>query len=331
MNRNSSGSLMLSKAITGFISYKMAEGLSNRSIDSYERILKKWADYLGEVELAEISSQEITAYLNWLRLEYVPQRFNGKKHPLSQKTLRNIWVTLSAFFSWARQDLRLPSPMVEVPAPKFKKAPVHAFTQDEVEKMLKACAYSREANTETRHKFNMRRPTAHRDQAIILMLLDTGMRAMELCSLTIEDVDIKTGKVEIKHGIKGGAKGGKGRTVYLGKVSRKAIWRYLAEREDGEILQAPVFVSRDDRPFNPDTLRQLVKSIGDRAGVPNAYTHKFRHTFAITYLRSGGDVFTLQALLGHNSLDMVRHYARIADIDVANAHRRASPADNWRL
>jgi integrase/recombinase XerD len=52
---------------------------------------------------------------------------------------------------------------------------------------------------------------------------------------------------------------------------------------------------------------------------------------AITYLRSGGDLFTLQAILGHGSLDMVRHYANIAEVDSEQAHRKASPVDNWRL
>lgn len=250
---------------------------------------------------------------------------------MSAKSIRNVWATFRSFFGWLQVEFQFPNPAKEISAPKFQKHPVETFSKEEVERILKACVYSRESKTEERKKFVMRRPSANRDQAIVLMLLDTGLRATELCSLIINDVDLKTGKVTVRHGIAGGAKGGKGRTVYLGKVSRKAVWRYLASREDGDDPDAPLFISHAERPFNKDSLRVLINRLGSRAEVKQTYPHKFRHTFAITYLRSGGDVFTLQSLLGHGSLDMVRHYAQIAEVDVAQAHRKASPADNMRL
>jgi integrase/recombinase XerD len=137
--------------------------------------------------------------------------------------------------------------------------------------------------------------------------------------------------VEVKHGVIGGAKGGKGRTVYLGKAARQPVWRYLTDQEDANDHNAPVFLAQHGHPSNPNSLRQLIQGIADHAEVKDVYPHKFRHTFAITYLRSGGDILTLQALLGHSSLEMVRHYAQIAEVDIEQAHRKASPADNWRL
>jgi integrase/recombinase XerD len=331
MNHRPSGSLVLSKAIQGFISFKTAEGLSDRTIDSYQRQLAKWVEYMGDKEVAKITSSELTGYFNWLHKEYVPHSFGRVKEHLAPKTLRNFWVSLSAFFTWASREFKFPNPMKEVPSPKFKIAPVEPFTQEEVQAMLKVCLYSKEAKPGNRKSFVMRLPNGYRDQAILLILVDTGLRATELCFLRIGNLDLKTGKVEIVHGVTGGAKGGQGRTVYLGKAIRRAVWRYLADREAGDDPNAYVFEARDRRLFNPNSLRQLIQSIAERAGVKNAYPHRFRHTFAITYLRSGGDVFTLQALLGHSSLDMVRRYARIADLDVEKAHRKASPADNWRL
>jgi len=73
------------------------------------------------------------------------------------------------------------------------------------------------------------------------------------------------------------------------------------------------------------------RELARRAGVKDVHAHRFRHTFAINYLRNGGDVYTLQDLLGHTSLDMVRRYLHLAQVDVDSAHRRASPVENWRL
>jgi len=269
--------------------------------------------------------------LAWLRTNYKPIRLNGSTEPLSQKSIRNVWVTFRSFFGWLHKEFKYPNPALEIKAPKIQQRPVEPFTKEEIEKMLKACGYTKESKTETRKKFVMRRPTASRDQAIVLTLLDTGLRATEICSLKIGDVDLKTGKVTVKHGVGGGAKGGKGRTVYLGKVTRKAVWRYLTSREDGDDSDAPLFINVANRPFTKTSLRFLIKRLGARAGIKNAYPHKFRHTFAITYLRSGGDIFTLQLLMGHSSLDMVRHYAKIAELDVEQSHRKASPVDNLHL
>jgi integrase/recombinase XerD len=330
MNRRSPG-LLLSKAVTGFLQFKAAEGLSPNTLTSYQHHLRQWSEYAGDMPVSQVKTQDVRDYLVWLRTEYKPQRWGGRDHPLSPKTLRNVHITLCAFFTWASAELRLTNLMKSIPAPRFEEPPIEPFSKDDVEALLKACEYSEPAHTADRRRYTMRRATAKRDQAIILTLLDTGLRASEFCALKIGDVDAQTGKVQVKHGRLGGAKGGKGRTVFLGKATRRALWRYLAGREDGEDPEAPLFTCKYDRPMNKDALRLLIVHLGQKAQVKKCHPHRFRHTFSITYLRAGGDVFTLQALLGHSTLDMVRHYARIAEIDIQQAHRRASPADNWRL
>jgi len=156
-----------SKALQGFINYKSAEGLSPRTIDSYERNIKLWLTYQEDIDLSEITSRDLRDYLNYLRTEYTPRRLSGKNDkPLSPKTIHNHWISLCAFFSWVCMEFEIPNPMKKVPAPKFKEPPVEPFTKDEVWELLKACDFKEEAKTDVRRRFSMRRPTAKRDTRI---------------------------------------------------------------------------------------------------------------------------------------------------------------------
>lgn len=180
MNHTSSGSMTLEKAIQGFIQAKQAEGCRDNTIVTYTQQLGVWREYAGETLVSKVTTQNLRAFLAWMRTDYEPRRLNGPQRPISPKTIHNYWITLSAFFTWAQTEFGLPSPMKSVPAPSFEKTPVEAFTQAEVERLLKACDYSVEARTDARRKFVMRRPTGTRDRAIFLMLLDTGLHAPQV-------------------------------------------------------------------------------------------------------------------------------------------------------
>ena len=286
MNHRSSG-LLLSKAIEGFFNFKLAEAISLGTIAGYRHDLKHFIEHVGDQDVGNITADMARTFLGWLRTGYIPKRFNGSTHPLSPKTLRNYWICLSSFFAWLHREFDYDDVMDKVPAPKANRAPVEPFSREQLELLLKAAEYSEESKTTERRKFRMHRSTAKRDLAIILTLVDTGLRATELCSLNTGDVDMKTGRIVVKHGVTGGAKGGKGRIVFLGKTARRAVWMYLVSREDqGDDPDERLFIGKFDRPMNNSALLHLIKRLGVRAGVKKCHPHRFRHTFAIRpYLR----------------------------------------------
>ena len=224
----------------------------------------------------------------------------------------------------------MPANIVRTIAPPDPKAPVvEPLAKEEIDALLAAC--DRGKTWKTRQLIASERPTADRDRAIILTLLDTGLRASELCGIQIGDINMTANSIKVL------GKGQKERLVYFGKRTSKALWKLLTPRLKDAKLEDMVFTvgPEDDlRPMTHDVLRRLLApkgDIGERAKVANVYPHRFRHTFAITYLRNEGDLFTLQALLGHSDIEMVKRYARIAQTDCARAHQKASPVDNWRL
>lgn len=159
-----------------------------------------------------------------------------------------------------------------------------------------------------------------RDLAVIWALLDTGMRASELVGLDVADLDHQTWTLRIRHG-----KGGKFRSARLGVAARRYVGDFLILWRGDE--PGALFPSQQGR-LSPGSLLQLVARLGRAAGVERVHPHRLRHTFAVEFLRAGGDVFRLQMLMGHSTLEMTRRYTAFLSMqDALDAHEAASPGD----
>ncbi len=297
----------LSHCIDEFLEFKRAQRLSRWTLVDYEIVLRRFVRDIGDLDIGEVDRKAITHYLASL--------------DFSKKRVRNIHTVLSSLWTWAVEVGYCTSHVVRlIKPPKPEKRPILPFTRDQILKMLEATYVSKEYSGPGKRTCRNRLRSGTRDKAIISLLLDTGIRASELCGIQIKD--IKPNSVYI-HG-----KGSKDRLVPLSETTRSALLDYLGGRKDPEDY---VFKTEQGYALNRDTLRLIIRRIGDRAGVDDAHPHRFRHTFAINFLRNGGDPFTLQAILGHETLDMVRRYLVIAQTDVDTAHRRASPVKVWGL
>lgn len=322
-------SMVLSTAVEGYFMAKDADDYSKETLKIYRWALNLMTEYLKDPKVKSIKSSDLQSFYAYLRNEYVPHRTNGDTSPLKPRSIENAWTAIRSFYNWATEELGIEKrPDSTLKRPRYKPAEIQPFTEDEVKKILKACERTREAVTHDRSSFTMRRSTANRDKAIIMVLLDTGLRVSECARLRIKDINFQTSEVFIQPF--GTGRKTKSRHVYLGKVTSRMVWKYIAERHDAG-PEDPVFISRDDRPMDRNSIRLVLNEAGVRANVRNVHPHRFRHTFAIEYLRNGGDVFTLQRLLGHSSLEMVQHYLTLANSDAKTAHQKASPADRWKL
>lgn len=108
--------------------------------------------------------------------------------------------------------------------------------------------------------------------------------------------------------------------------SRKHIpyeWKYIfLEREDVPEKE-PLFIGVRGNRITRNAIYKLIRRIGESADVRGAHPHKFRHTFAVMFLRNGGNVYALQKILEHTTLEMVKEYLALAQADVDQAHRTA--------
>jgi integrase/recombinase XerD len=150
-------------------------------------------------------------------------------------------------------------------------------------------------------------------------MLDTGLRVSEVAGLRLGDLR-PDGTVKVN------CKGSIERITPVGSTARQAIVRYLGQRGPGRPDDA-LFLGRKGE-ISARGLQHMLRRLKGRVGVTGRLSpHSLRHTFARSYLVNGGDVFSLQRMLGHTSLDMVKRYIALTDVDLATRHASASPAD----
>ena len=303
-------------AIEGFWLEKR-KNVSPATVADYSGTFRRFAAYHGEdlPAVEHIGAIHIRAYLAHL-----------KESGLSDKSVLNAWVALSSFWTWAESELGLTHIIRNrVARPKYKRPAIEPYSRADINAMLNVVERSAPWISKNGVRVEEQRDTARRDRAILLTLFDTGVRATELCNLLIDDYEQKGGRLHVRHG-----KGNKSRYLWLGEASRKALWRYLADRPAAQ-PEDPLFATRSNQPLDRNNLRHMVERCARRAGVKGATVHRFRHSFAINFLRNGGTVLELQRLLGHERMETLRIYVTLAESDLREAQQKASPADNWGL
>jgi site-specific recombinase XerD len=273
-----------------FCGAKAAEGASPRTVEWYRMILIRAVRRFGAARPVDaIPAAELRAWLLELRGSLAPESIAGYVRGLK------------AFGNWcAAEELATAPGFRALRRPKVPRRLIAPFSDPELRSLL-AVADARE-------------------RALALVLLDTGLRLSELASLRVGDVR-PDGTLHVM------GKGAKERIVPIGATARRALVRYLATRA-GVAARDPLFCGRWGPGLTARGIQLAIARLGRRAAVGTRCSpHTFRHTFAHGYLVNGGDVFSLQQILGHTTLDMVRRYVSLSEADLVARHRTASPAD----
>ena len=268
------------EAIDRFMFTRRGRRLSEHTISNYEYTLAKLAKMYPQLPT---SANDIYAL------------FNAHEH-LADASIHGMWQKLKTFFIWVEHEGFGRNIMDSLPAPRVRKRLRRILTDAECDRLLQNCY-------------------TERDYAMVVVLLDTGMRAGELASLRHENflfdgviVNGKTGE----------------RLVPLSPGVRAM----LEEQGDRDV----VWVGRDGA-MNASGISRAVKRVMKRAGIqpPKLGPHALRHTFAVRYLTAGGDFASLQKILGHSKVETTMIYGEMTIDLLLRQHRKFSPMAHFSI
>jgi len=284
-----------------FITNRKAQHLSPGTIDFYRKKFKLFDNFRSKYQISsikQITPQLIRSFLIFLE---------EKGH--NPGGIHAAYRALKAFLNWWEEEFEpenWKNPFLKIKSPKVPQELLEPVTIETINRLLETC--------------NSTSYFDKRDKAIFYLLADTGIRAGELININLTDINIATGEIIIRKG-----KGSKFRYVFLGRKSRRALRAYLHVRKS---VFPALFISRNGERITYSTLRCMLRRRAKKASIATPTLHSFRRFFALEMLRNGVDVFSLQKLMGHSDLQILRTYLKQTQCDIKLASQIGSPIEN---
>lgn len=300
---------MLDQVLKKFFIHCYSMNLQPNTITNYESKLKIFHRYINDNEIkdvSEISSETVREFLAY------------HKPRVSKSTIKQYYNTLNIFFKFLVKEKVLKENIIEdVSKPRVPKREIRAFSNSEVNIILK--------------HFDRNVFTGFRNYTIMITLFATGMRISELCGLQAIDIMFELNVINII------GKGDKQRKVPMSENLRKILLKYFKMRneyiDENQLCQSKYFfITRKSTPMTRDNVEWLFIKIRKyyNLQVDRFSPHTFRHTFAKNYLLNGGDIFSLQKILGHSKIETTKKYISLNDREVKMQNDRFNPLDNQR-
>lgn len=291
-----------------FILTKKSENVSERTVAIYHEILNRFFNDLFEKQI--LKAEEVKA--NHIREFLLRLHDEGLKGVSVHRFYRGI----KTFFLFLVGDGYLEeNPIKAVKPPKIEKKDMRTFTSQEISRMLNV--------------FNQEEFFDFRNYTIFCLLFSTGIRKSEMQNLKLSDVNITNDLIRI-HG-----KGDKERFVPISRSFKKTFERYLKKREEflSKFNKTTDFVFVTENNYSrlsTSCINRIFGVVKDKLGLEGEKisSHTWRHTFAKNYLLCGGDIFSLQKIMGHSNITTTKAYIALNDKELKMQHARFNPLDN---
>lgn len=266
-----------------------AERKSPQTLKSYAEGVRQYLAWCAEHDVAPMVRSSLSTFTAHLI-----------DSGAAAATARSRQLGVRRFSAWLAEEGELPAdPFLGIKSPKLDEGVIEPLSDDDLRALIKACQPPRGAEPKVALRYR-------RDEAMIRLMFETGMRAGEVVALTVEDLDLAEGVAIVRRG-----KGGRGRRAPFGPDASLAVDRYLRLRRSHRLADSPALWLGDrGKGFTYDALHKTLRERADAAGIVGFHPHKLRHTAAHRWLAAGGSEGGLMAVAGWTRPDMLMRYTK---------------------